>query len=88
MTAQILTKEQLDVDLRYYVENKDSIAVIVYAITKGNPTPLRMDIEAPAQSGLKSLFLDVIQKDVIDNEELTLLPLSSADERGNSALSL
>ncbi|UHM89387.1 anti-phage protein KwaB [Rahnella victoriana] len=82
MTAQVLTKEQLDVDLRYYVENKDSIAVIVYAITKGDPTPLRMDIEAPAQSGLKSLFLDVIQKDVIDNEELTLLPLSSADERG------
>ncbi|GAB7198392.1 hypothetical protein [Dickeya oryzae] len=58
MTAQIFTKQQLDTDLRYYIDNKDDIAVLVYAILKGDGTPLRMDIEAPAQSGLKTLFFE------------------------------
>lgn len=81
MTAQIFTKQQLDTDLRYYIDNKDDIAVLVYAILKGDGTPLRMDIEAPAQSGLKTLFLNAIDNEIINNEELNILPLSSADER-------
>ncbi len=56
MTTQVVTKEHLDADLQYYINNKDEVAVIVYAIVKGNNVPLRMDIESPAQNGLKSLF--------------------------------
>jgi hypothetical protein len=56
MTTQAVTKESLDADLQYYINNKDDVAVIVYAIVKGNNAPLRMDIESPAQNGLKSLF--------------------------------
>ncbi|EPJ4972576.1 anti-phage protein KwaB, partial [Proteus mirabilis] len=48
-----------------------------------NNVPLRMDIESPAQSGLKSLFLNFIDNEIIKNSELTILPLSSADERNN-----
>ena len=49
MTTQAVTKERLDADLQYYINNKDDVAVIVYAIVKGNNAPLRMDIESPAQ---------------------------------------
>ena len=45
MTTQAVTKEHLDADLQYYINNKDDVAVIVYAIVKGNNVPLRMDIE-------------------------------------------
>ena len=81
MTTQAVTKERLDADLQYYINNKDDVAVIVYAIVKGNNVPLRMDIESPAQNGLKSLFLNVINNDILKNEDLTVLPLSSVDER-------
>jgi hypothetical protein len=56
MTAPIITKQQLNIDLQYFINNKDAIGVVVYAIIKGERTPLRMDIEASAQSGLKTLF--------------------------------
>ncbi|MGC0850254.1 anti-phage protein KwaB [Pantoea agglomerans] len=83
MTAQVLSKQQIDDNLSYYVDNKGSIAVVVYAIVKGSNVPLRMDIEAPAQVGLKDLFLGAIAKEIIENDDLSIIPLSSADERGN-----
>ncbi|HEO9718315.1 TPA: DUF4868 domain-containing protein [Morganella morganii subsp. morganii] len=83
MTENISKKENLDTALQYYVDNFNDIAVVVYAIVKGSNVPLRMDIESPAQSGLKSLFLNFIDNEIIKNNELTILPLSSADERNN-----
>lgn len=83
MTANVPTKESLDIDLQYYIDNVNDIAVVVYAIVKGSNIPLRMDIESPAQSGLKSLFLNFIDNEIIKKDELTILPLSSADERNN-----
>ncbi|EBP9819195.1 DUF4868 domain-containing protein [Salmonella enterica subsp. enterica serovar Javiana] len=81
MTTLAVTKERLDADLQYYINNEDDVAVIVYALVKGNNNPLRMDIESPAQNGLKSLFLTAINNDILNNEELTVLPLSSVDAR-------
>ncbi|WP_336281308.1 anti-phage protein KwaB [Cronobacter dublinensis] len=83
MTTPILTKQQLNGDLQYYIDNNDDVGVIVYAIIKGDRSPLRMDIEAPAQSGLKTLFLNTIDNAIIKNDDLNILPLSSADERNN-----
>ncbi|MCD6937484.1 hypothetical protein [Escherichia coli] len=48
MTTLAVTKERLDADLQYYINNEDDVAVIVYALVKGNNNPLRMDIEFPA----------------------------------------
>lgn len=83
MSTQYLDKKGLDSNLSYYIKNKDNIAIIVYAILKDSSTPYRMDIEGSAQDGLKQLFLDSIQDNIIDNQDLHILPLSSADERGN-----
>ncbi|MEY8581611.1 anti-phage protein KwaB [Enterobacter roggenkampii] len=81
MTTQAVTKKSLDADLQYYINNKEDVAVIVYALVKGHANPLKMDIESPAQNGLKSLFLTAINNDILRSEDLTVLPLSSVDER-------
>lgn len=81
MTAQAMSKEELNSGLQYYVDNKDDVAVIIYAITKQDSTPLRVDIEGTAQSGLKTLFLDVIEKEIINDNDLSIISLSSADDR-------
>lgn len=81
MTAQTPKKEALDEKLSYYVDNEDQIGVIVYAVVRDNPVALKMDIEGSAQAGLKKLFLESISADIITNENIQILPLSSADER-------
>ncbi|EGO7490541.1 DUF4868 domain-containing protein, partial [Escherichia coli] len=48
-----------------------------------SPIAYRMDIEGSAQNGLKELFLDSLKRNIIDNHELGVLSLSSADERNN-----
>ncbi|EHY2683959.1 DUF4868 domain-containing protein, partial [Escherichia coli] len=53
------------------------------AILKNSPIAYRMDIEGSAQNGLKELFLDSLKRNIIDNHELGVLSLSSADERNN-----
>lgn len=83
MNAKILSKKKLDNKLQHYIDNKNDVAVVVYALLKKDPTPLKMDIEAAAQSGLKTLFLDSIKRDILDNVDMVVLPLSSADERNN-----
>lgn len=83
MSPQQLDKKGLDDNLSYYINNKDDISVIVYAILKNSPVAYRMDIEGSAQDGLKELFLESIKNNIIDNDDISILPLSSADERNN-----
>lgn len=83
MSPQQLDKKGLDDNLSYYINNKDDISVIVYAILKNSPVAYRMDIEGSAQDGLKELFLESLKNNIIDNDDISILPLSSADERNN-----
>lgn len=83
MSPQKLDKKGLDDNLSYYINNKNDVSVIVYAILKNSPIAYRMDIEGSAQNGLKELFLDSLKRNIIDNHELGVLSLSSADERNN-----
>ncbi|EMA8646304.1 DUF4868 domain-containing protein, partial [Cronobacter turicensis] len=41
------------------------------------------DIEASAQDSLKELFLNSIKNNIIEDNDVSVLPLSSADERNN-----
>lgn len=83
MSPQQMDKKDLDDNLSYYINNKDDVSVIIYAILKSSPDAYRMDIEASAQDSLKELFLDSIKNNIIDDGDLSVLPLSSADERNN-----
>ncbi|HED3392552.1 TPA: DUF4868 domain-containing protein [Enterobacter hormaechei subsp. steigerwaltii] len=83
MSPQQMDKKDLDDNLSYYINNKDDVSVIIYAILKSSPDAYRMDIEASAQDSLKELLLDSIKNNIIDDGDLSVLPLSSADERNN-----
>lgn len=68
--------------LSFYKE-QGNFSVTVYAISKDaqQTEPRRLDIEVSAQAGLKTLFLKSIEDEILNKEELTVLNLSTSDER-------
>ena len=77
-----MTKEELTQSLTDVFNNTDSTAV-VYALLKNNGVK-KLDIENIALQPLKDMFFEYVKLIIIDNEELSLLALSSADERANA----
>ena len=61
----------------------ESIGIAVYAVLKGaeDATPVKLDIEADALGGLKELFFHSLREQISDRESLSVLDLSSSDER-------
>ena len=59
-----------------------AIGVTVYALVKGEPVaPIKLDIEADALGGLKDLFIGSLREKISNRPSLTVLELSSADDR-------
>lgn len=75
--------EELKAALQAFYNDYDEIGIAVYAILKGpNDTgPKKIDIEADALEGLKSLFIRSLRDRISDREDLSVLDLSSSDER-------
>lgn len=75
--------DQLKGSIKIYSDNFDNIGVTVYAVLKGQDSsvPVKLDIEAAALDGLKDLFVQSLREKIIDRDELSLLNLSSCDER-------
>jgi len=76
-----MTRLELNDELEFFNDNFDEIGVSIYAMLKNQETPVKLDIEGEALVGLKTLFLNNVQKTIIDNEELSILNLSTSDER-------
>lgn len=78
--------EQLKKALEPYYDDQANIGVCVYALTKDaeNPGPFKLDIEADAGAGLKALFMQSLRDEISSKEDLSVLTLSSADERINA----
>ena len=74
---------ELKISLQEYYDDFVNVCVSVYAVLKDrdNCDPLKIDIEADALEGLKHLFLGSLREAISEKEELSLLNLSSADER-------
>lgn len=74
---------ELKDSLEAYYDEYDNIGVSVYAILKDhdNDKPVRLDIEADALDGLKELFVQSLRETISEKDELSLLNLSSSDER-------
>jgi hypothetical protein len=77
--------QELKASLSYFYENQNQIGVTVYAISRlpNQQEPKKLDIEEDAQLGLKTLFLKSIKDLIIDVEELSVMNLSTSDERTN-----
>lgn len=78
--------DELKAALQDYYNDQANIGVCLYALMKDaeSPGPFKLDIEAEAEAGLKTLFLQSLRDEVSSKEELSVLDLSSADERVNA----
>lgn len=81
-----MTADELKAALQAYYDDQTNIGVCVYALMKNvdNPGPFKLDIEAEAEIGLKDLFMQSLRDEISSKDELSLLNLSSADERVNA----
>lgn len=78
-----MNAEKLKASLEQYYAEHENIDVTVYAILKDpeRPQPVKLDIESDALEGLKSLFMQSLRETISEKDELTVLNLSSSDER-------
>jgi hypothetical protein len=78
-----MNAEELKATLQTFYDNYQEIGVSVYAILKDkdNLKPLKIDIEGNACEGLKELFIKSLQDSISSREELSILNLSTSDER-------
>lgn len=81
-----MNADKLKAALQEYYNDQANIGVCVYALMKDaeRPGPFKLDIEADAEAGLKTLFLQSLRDEISSKEELSVLDLSSADERVNA----
>jgi hypothetical protein len=78
-----MNAEELKAALQLFYNNYDEIGVSVYAILK-DPNVIgakKIDIEADALQGLKRLFIQSLRDCITDRDDLSVLNLSTADER-------
>lgn len=78
-----MNAEELKAALQDFYDNYDQIGITVYVILKSaDDTGLKkVDIEADSLEGLKALFIQSLRDHITGREDLTVLDLSSSDER-------
>ena len=78
-----MNAEELKGALQVFYDNYNEIGISVYAILKdqNNNQPQKLDIDADSLAGLKALFIQSLINNVSEKQDLTILDLSTADER-------
>lgn len=77
-----MTESELKAALQALYDDQ-FIGISVYAVIKGSQfeSPVKLDIEASAQAGLKDLFLGSLREKISNRRSLSVMNLSSSDER-------
>ena len=78
-----MNKQELDSALAFIDPPQGELQIILYASLESIAEPRKLDIREEDLSGLRDLFVSSIQASIIEKEDYTVLPLSTADERGN-----
>lgn len=78
-----MNKQELDNALAFVNPPQGELQIIIYANLTGIAEPRKLDIREDDLAGLRNLFVSSIQASIIEKEDYTVLPLSTADERGN-----
>jgi len=78
-----MNSAELKAALVPFYENFDEIGISIYAKLKNSndPGPKKIDIQADALGGLKSLFIQSLRELISDRADLHVLNLSTSDER-------
>jgi hypothetical protein len=81
-----MTEDELKTELQALYDNADHLGITMYAILKGDghPEPMKLDIDADSLPSLKELFLNSLRDNITNKDELSVLNLSSSDERTNA----
>lgn len=69
--------------IEWFTKHPNEINALVYAIKKGSYNAVKLDIDSTALLLLKDTFLEQLREQIIDEEDLSLLDYSAADERRN-----
>lgn len=78
-----MNKQELNEALAFISAPEGELQIIIYANISGANEPRRLDIKEEDLTELRKLFVASIESSIISKEDHTVLPLSSADERGN-----
>ena len=78
-----MNKQELNEALAFINAPEGELQIIIYANISGANEPRRLDIKEEDLTELRKLFVASIESSIISKEDHTVLPLSSADERGN-----
>lgn len=78
-----MNPQELKASLQHFYDNRDEIGIAVYAFLKDVDAQRirKIDIEADAANGLKDLFLQSLRDRIMDCEDLSVLNLSTSDQR-------
>lgn len=78
-----MTGDELKAALQKFYDEYDEIGVSVYTILKDQEDsgPQKVDIESEAMEGLKALFIQSLRDSISEKEDLSVLNLSTSDER-------
>lgn len=77
-----MNKQELNNALAFINAPKGELQIMFYANLEGVAEPRKLDIKGDDLPELKQLFIASINSSVIAKEDYTVLPLSTADERG------
>ena len=77
-----MNREELNNSLSFLNAEAENIQIIVYASFDGHVVR-KMDIKNDDLPSIKKLFIDSIKNTIINKDNHSVIPLSSADERGN-----
>ncbi|WP_370052358.1 anti-phage protein KwaB [Neptunomonas sp.] len=76
-----MNKEELNTNLNHFIDNSADIGITVYVVMKEQEKPKKLDIKQEDLPALKNIFLDQLKNEIVKDDELSVLKLSSSDER-------
>lgn len=81
-----MNQEELMQALAYYMDEERALAAVLYfVLIEGQQRVIkRVDLDGVAQQSLATRYLGSIRENLVQNEELQLMPLSEADQRQNA----
>jgi hypothetical protein len=77
-----MNKQELNNALGFINAPQGELQIMFYANLEGIAEPRKLDIKGEDLPELKKMFVDAIQLFIIAKDEYSVLPLSTADERG------
>ncbi|MFK8300114.1 anti-phage protein KwaB [Capnocytophaga canimorsus] len=78
-----MNKQELDNALAFLNTPQGELQIILYALIDENSEPRKLDIKENDLPILQHMFVESIQSSITEKDNYTVLPLSTADERGN-----